>query len=301
MKWKKFLIILMSAVMIFTLTACGSDSEKTAATDDKSVIKIGMLKYLNAGELEFNSFMEKIAETFSLKMPRHEVIFFDNLNSMQMAFEAGQIDEISTYQCVAEYIDARNANFGILKDHTMEFVDAFCLAMREKDQDLYKQVDDTVKSMCDDGTLERLTKQYITDLKVGEEPDAVEIQHFDGAETIKVAITGDLPPLDLVLADGKAAGFNTAVLSEIGKRLNKNIEFVQIESAARAAALESGRVDISFWAIVPISEIIPADADKPEGIILSTPYYRGKIVHLGWGADVQHDASLNKVVDGLNQ
>ena len=155
--------------------------------------------------------------------------------------------------------------------------------------------------MRDDGTLEKLTKQYITDLKVGEEPDAVEIQRFDGADTIKVAITGDLPPLDLVLADGKAAGFNTAVLSEIGKRLQKNIELVQIESAARAAALESGRVDISFWAIVPISEIIPADADKPAGIILSTPYYRGKIIHLGWGADVQHDASLNKVVDGLKQ
>ena len=299
MKWKKFLTILMSAVMIFTLTACGNDSEKSAAPDDKSKIKIGMLKYLNAGELEFNDFMKKIAETFSLKMPQHEVVFFDNLNSMQMAFDSGQIDEISTYTCVADYLAARNANVGVLKEHTLEFIDAFCLAMRESDQDLYKQVDDTVKAMRDDGTLDALTKKYITDLQPTDEPEAVDIQHFDGADTIKVAITGDLPPLDLVLADGKAAGFNTAVLSEIGKRLQKNIELVQIESAARAAALESGRVDISFWAIVPISEIIPADADKPAGVILSTPYYRGKIVHVGWGQNIQHDASLGQVADGL--
>lgn len=299
MKWKKFLTILMSALMIFTLTACGNDTEKPAATDDKSKIKIGMLKYLNAGELEFNAFMEKIAETFSLKMPKHEVVFFDNLNSMQMALDSGQIDEISTYECVANYISSRKANFSVLKEHTLEFIDAFCLAMRESDQDLYKQVDNIVKAMRDDGTLDALTKKYINELVLGTEPEAVEIQHFDGADTIKVAVTGDLPPLDLILADGKAAGFNTAVLSEIGKRLQKNIELVQIDSAARAAALESGRVDIVFWAIVPISEIIPADADKPAGVVLSTPYYRGKIVHVGWGANVQHDASLSQVADGV--
>ena len=145
MKLRKFLAILMSAVMILTLTACGGNEEKNSAADDKSKVKIGMLKYLNVGELEFNGFMEKIAETFSLKMPRHEVVFFDNLNSMQMAFEAGQVDEISTYSCVADYLAARNSKVSVLKDHSLEFIDAFCLAMREKDQDLYKQVDDTVK------------------------------------------------------------------------------------------------------------------------------------------------------------
>lgn len=296
---KKFLVVLLSAVMIFTLTACGGGTEeKDSAEVDKSKIKIGMLKYLNAGELEFSDFMKKIAETFSLKTPTHEAVFFDNLNSMQMAFDSGQIDEISTYQCVADYLAARNSKVAVLTDHTLEFIDAFCLAMRESDEDLFEQVDSAVKAMRDDGTLDELTKVYITNLNAGDEPLPVEIEHFEGAGTIKVAITGDLPPIDLILADGTPAGFNTAVLSEIGRRLNKNIELVQIESSARAAALESGRVDISFWAIVPVSEIIPSNADKPDGVVLSTPYYRGKIVHLGWGTAVTHDANLNDVAEG---
>ena len=296
MRFKKFLAILMSAAIIFAFTACGDEKSDV----EKYSVKIGMLKYMNTSEQQFDNFMKKIAETFSLKMTPHEVVFFDNLNSMQMAYNAGQIDEISTYASVAYYLAARNPNISVLKDHTMEFVDAFCLAMRESDADLYKQVDNAVKSMRDDGTLENLEKKYIKDLKANDEPEAVEIQKFEGAETIKVAITGDLPPIDLILANGKPAGYNTAVLSEIGKRLQKNIELVQIESSARAAALESGRVDISFWAIIPVSEIIPANADKPDGIILSTPYYRGKIIHVGFdGEKIDTNSNLGDVVGNL--
>ena len=296
MKFKKFLAVLLSAAMIFAFTACGSEKSDV----EKYSVKIGMLKYMNVGEQQFSELMKKIADTFSLKITPHEVVFFDNLNAMQMAYNAGQIDEISTYTCVAYYLAARNPNITILKDHTMEFVDAFCLAMNERDKDLFAQVDKVVKDMRDDGTLENLEKKYIKDLKAGAEPEAVEFEQFDGAETIKVAITGDLPPIDLILADGRAAGYNTAVLSEIGKRLHKNIELVQIESAARAAALESGRVDISFWAIVPVSEIIPSNADKPDGIVLSTPYYRGQIVHVGFdGEKIDTSAGLGNVVGDL--
>lgn len=298
----KKIITLLTACMLTAIIFTGCGDDKKVEAPDKNVVKIGMLKYMNVGEVEFNGFMEKIADTFSLKMAKHEVIFFDNLNSMQMAFDSGKIDEISTYRCVADYLEARKANVMVLQDHSLEFIDAFCLAMREKDDALYKQVDNAVKEMKNDGTLDSFVKEYITDLKSGTEPPAVTIEKFEGADTIKVAVTGDLPPLDLILADGTPAGFNTAVLSEIGKRLHKNIELVQIESGARSAALESGRVDISFWAIVPVSEIIPANADKPDGIILSTPYYRGKIVHIGWGNEsANSNAGLGEVSGSLSK
>ena len=104
--------------------------------------------------------------------------------------------------------------------------------------------------------------------------------HIDGADTIKVAVTGDLPPLDLVLANGKPAGFNTALLAEMGKRLNKNIEIFDIEGDARASALTSGRADVIFWAIVPVDDSRPKDIDTPEGAVLTEPYFTDKITHL---------------------
>jgi polar amino acid transport system substrate-binding protein len=102
-----------------------------------------------------------------------------------------------------------------------------------------------------------------------------------GAEKLKIGVTGDLPPLDLTLADGKPAGFSTAVLAEISKRLGKNIELVPIDSAARASALSSNRVDVVFWVAVPKdSEIIPADVDTPKDVELTKPYYEDLIVHV---------------------
>ena len=98
-------------------------------------------------------------------------------------------------------------------------------------------------------------------------------------------MTGDLPPLDYVNANGKPEGFNTAVLAEIANRMLRNIEFVQVTGGARAAALTSKQVDVVFWAIVPVSEIIPQDTDKPEGVALTNPYFKDKIVHMIFKAE----------------
>ena len=211
----------------------------------------------------------------------HYHIYYNGLNEMQMALEAGQIDEISTYRSVARYMIAKDPRFELLKDHSLEFIDSFCFALREDETELKDSLNNVITEMQNDGTLDRLTKEYITDISTDNDPPAVELPHFDSAPTIKVAVTGDLPVLDLIRADGTPAGFSTAVLAELGKRLQKNIEVVQIESGARAAALTSGQVDVIFWAIVPVSEIIPANVDKPDGVELTSPYYRDKIVHIG--------------------
>lgn len=279
MKIKK--IIALAAACIFTaaiFTGCGDDKKVEAPAT--SEYKIGMLRHMNASEKDFNNFVKEIAGTFNLKMTSHEPIFFDSLTAMQMALDSDQIQTFSTYKCVANYLVARNPQFEITDKDSLEFIDAFCLAIRESDKELIGVVDKAVREMRDDGTLDRLTQKYITDIKADEEIPAVEIVNIPGASTIKVAVTGDLPPLDYIDAEGKAAGFNTAVLAEISRRIGKNIELVQVESGARAAALSSGRVDISFWAIVPVGEIIPANADKPDGVELTAPYYRGRIVHV---------------------
>ncbi len=98
--------------------------------------------------------------------------------------------------------------------------------------------------MKEDGTLDALIGKYITD--AASDPEPAEFTKTDG-ETIRVAITGELPPMDYVAPDGTPAGFNTALLAELGRRLNRNIELLQVDSSGRAAALASGTVDLVFW------------------------------------------------------
>ena len=279
---KKFFALLMIAALVL-VTGCGSggDTKKT----DAAKVKIGMITRLNASEEQFNEFIKQIEETLNVDIVSHQVVFFDNLTSMEMALQSKQIGEMSTYRSVARYIIAKDPHFELLKDHSLEFIDSFCFALRSEDEELKHSLNTVINDMISDGTLDRLTKEYITDIAPGVDPPAVELPHFDGSPTIKVAVTGDLPPLDYVSADGKPAGFNTAVLAEVSNRLNMNIETVNITAGGRAAALTSKQVDVVFWAIVPVSEIIPEDSDRPEGVALTEPYFKDKTAHLIYKPD----------------
>ena len=120
--------------------------------------------------------------------------------------------------------------------------------------------------MKEDGTLQKLIDEYIVKASEGGEPAAVAFEKFEG-DPIKVAVTGALPPMDYVAPDGSFAGFNTAVLAEIGKRLQKNVQLVQVDSIGRALALSEGIVDVVFWTRAmsdSLAERRPADDNSGE-------------------------------------
>ena len=249
-----FAMILMAII----LSGCGS-------SNDKQEIKIGTLTQLNT-----------TPEQATKLTGGGQLNFFDNFNSMQMALSSGNINVIQTYGNVAKYMVGKNSELKISESQSVHLVDDFCCAMREDDADLRKSFDTAIDAMKTDGTLNTLIDEYINHpLEI---PPSVEISKIDGANTIKVGITGDLPPLDLILADGTPAGFNTAVLAEISKRIGKNIELVQIDSGARAAALTSGQVDVIFWVLVPADNSErPKDFDTPAGVAVTEAYYQDKV------------------------
>ena len=281
MNFKKVAGVLLSCVLAgVALTGCGEDTDQKSAGDSQ-VIRVGMIKQLNISEQKLDELLQKIQEETPIKLSSHKTTFYDNLNSMLMGAESKSVDEISVYDSVGKYIIGKNDKFEVAHpDALMELKDSFCFAVLKDNKDLKSQLDETLKEIRTDGTLDKLTKEYITDLKQGEEPPAVQFEKFDGADTIKVAVTGDLPPLDLVLSNGQPAGFNTALLAEVGKRLHKNIETIQIDSVARASALTSNNADVVFWAIIPVGNERPSNMDVPAELDLSTPYFVDKIIHL---------------------
>ena len=275
----KFLALICATVLF--LSGCGgNETSKPANGKEKSTI--GVITHLNVSEVEYNEIMKKLEKSYRPSKANFtvEYKYFDRMNDMQMALDAKQIDFIGTYQCVAKYMTDRNNDLEIVP--TSKFLeDSFCFAVREDDAQLQRQLNQTIKDMTADGTLARLAKQYITDIRGGAEPPAVPIEEIPGVQTLKVAVTGDLPPFDLVLPDGTPAGYSTAVMAEVSRRIHKNIQFVTIDSASRASVLESKKADIIFWVSVPKdSTLVPEDVDKPAGLILTDPYYVDTIAHV---------------------
>ncbi len=261
-----------------------------------------------------------------------KIIFYDRLTDMLMALQAGDVDKIEVYQSVAKYLVANvpNLEMGFEFDFSKEksvFVqrmaasrlgNGFSFLMLKDNQALADQFSEAITAMKEDGTLDTLVAEYIdgvtTDALTG-----IPLPQTEGAETIRVAVTGALPPMDYVAPDGRAAGFNTAVLAEISRRISKNIEILYLDSSvARATALVSGQIDAAFWTRTAVSRKEPGsgsgeppflkdlteeelkvfreartiadiekfmEADMPEGTVNTAVYYSDIIVPLSMKKD----------------
>ena len=270
----------MAMFLLLTfLTGCGSETPS-----QEKIEKVGMLTRSNLDEKQIDDYTKNFNSAHGVTTAQ-QTTYYNNLNSMQMGLTSGQIDSIRTYGSVANYMTGRDSNLAIKDSQTVQLVDNFSCALREEDSELKEQINSAIDSMKNDGTLNNLVEKFIKNLKPDEDPPAVSMPQIDGAEIIKVGVTGDLPPLDLILADGTPAGFNTAVLAEISQRINKNIEIVTIDSSTRAAALMSGNVDVIFWTVTPEGESpLPKNSDTPAGVALTNSYYQDVVVDVGLGA-----------------
>ena len=201
-----------------------------------------------------------------VEIDRVEAVEFDNLNSMVMSLNAGSIDGMIVYFTVGSYLCRQNENLTSWIEYS-EMEKIYRGEMNIKNRFILDQIlgtDFTFLLMEDRITLRDEFNRALADMKADGTLDAlkdsimdlnkVEITKIDNAETIRIGVTGDLPPIDYVDEAGVPAGFNTAVLAEISKRIGKNIELVSIESGARSLALSQGIVDVVFWSRISMPD-----------------------------------------------
>ena len=199
--------------------------------------------------------------------------FYDNLAAMLLAVEAGEIDGMFLTRPVAEYLIAQNPALKVsaITGLPVELGYAFGFMNDDKGKALCQKFNEALSIIKQVGRLDKLKAKYL--VRPGaKDPEVVKFPVFPDGETIRVAVTGDLPPLDYMTLDGKAAGFNTALLAEIGKHLGCSIEIMQVDSAARVPALTSGRADVVFWFSV-WTGIDTQQPDMTSDVIVSEPYY----------------------------
>lgn len=253
---------------------------------DDDILAVGFLTRLKTTEAEFynivkNSWATKGWAILGGDHTLDAARFYDSLSLMQMAVNRREIEEMVLPDFVAEYLlrvtdeyevccvsraGAMSLSFGFMDDN----------------RELLNRWNDALNSMRNDWTLSAIEQKYVRETGntvdyshiyggTQKKDEPVKFERFRGAPTIRVAVTGDLPPVDYVDAGGFPAGYNAAVLAEIGRRLKVNIQTVNVSSAARTSALVSGRVDAVFW--YEVDHSLQAQLDAPDGVLLSVPYF----------------------------
>ena len=251
----------------------------------KPLIKEGVLAYSNMSAEGYSSFVDEALSVNTWNYyfindpaysdylaPGSETIeFFDSLTEMLMALDAGKIHYMEMPLPVGEYfLKLDNNSEKYISYAHASGVDYYLSMGFSKGSKWFEPFNSAIKAMNEDDTLLLLKAKYVTD-SANKNFAPITFEKFPDAETVKIAVTGDMPPIDYVAADGSAAGFNTALLVEIAKRLKVNIELVSITAGARAAALASGRADGVFWFWFDKTTKTPRDV--PAEVVLTEPYY----------------------------
>ena len=189
---------------------------------------------------------------------------------MMMAFEAGKIDVMEFPEHVGRYFFMQEGNAEKYVPYAYAGgVNCYLSMGFSEGSKWFETFNSAIKAMNEDDTFLLIKAKYISKANADLKP--VTFEKFPDAETVKIAVTGDMPPIDYVAADGTPAGFNTAMLAEIGRRLKVNVELVSINAGARAAALASGRADGVLWFRYDKQKKTPRDV--PAGVSLTEPYY----------------------------
>ena len=267
-------------MFVLLAAGCGGGNEEKkdapAQPKQESSDKVGALMPIGLDEEGYKRWTEGVAEIEGRPagyVAPQTVVFFDNLNSMVAALKSEQINRFATAKVVGNYIVARNDDLKLIDDN-FKPIFGYSMAMLEKSADQIAEINTAITAMKEDGTLANLIKANISDL-AGADPAPVALPVIEGAPTLKVAVTGDMPAMDCILADGTPAGFNVALLTELGKRINKNFELVSIEASARGSALSSGQVDVLFWVVGTYDQdgkALPYPLDNMKGVAISLPY-----------------------------
>jgi len=271
---KKIFAIALALLMALSLAACAKQTENA----DDGLHDVGMLTMgkISAEEMT-DYFVErdtKISETFSdgTRVDSWRAVFYDDLQTGLLALQKGDIDEMDMMKATADYIIAQNgAKYKKSKDHAF-YERVLSMALQEGNQELLDKINAAIAALEEEGKLKELEERYINTA----EPDAMAIPEIEGAETIKVLVTGDQPPYDFVTADGQAAGYNIALLSAISQKIGMNIELVCASYGARFAALASGKVDVVFCTLGWTTEdgTVTFYSDLPEGCTHTVAYAR---------------------------
>ena len=228
---KKFLTVFILAAI------CG---QSLAANDETHM---GFLSYLGTTEdkfqNDFDEFRSSITDEYlkkngsvrpfitALVNRRRVVHFYNSLMTMLMGLRSGKVDEVILPEFTGRYVLKMNSQYE-LKFTSLMLVSRLSFGFPKDRPELKAEIDEAITAMTEDGTLKRLEETYITAVNAGRSPKSVKPEVFKDAQTITVAVTGDIPPIDMFAGDGKPAGYSTAVLSEIGRRIGKNIKFLPV-------------------------------------------------------------------------
>jgi ABC-type amino acid transport substrate-binding protein len=268
MKRKWGLVGILIVVIAVLFIGCSGKNGKIEKLADLQGKLIGVI---NLGLPASSQWFDRLIVA-SMEVKPKEIVTFNRLQDAVAGVTAGKIDAAYTASVVADYYTKRNDSIKAIPGKQNHQVNAVMI-LRSEDVKLRDEINNALVMLAEKGTLKKLQDEWIINLPSNNEPKAAEIPKIAGAKTVRIGVCGDVVPMDYVAADGRPAGYNVALVTEIGKASNINFEFVAMETPAKFAALQSKKIDVIFIHLDVQSNNLAAITLFDNNQILTRPYF----------------------------
>ncbi|MDO4731228.1 MAG: transporter substrate-binding domain-containing protein [Clostridia bacterium] len=271
---KKIVAMFMVCCLTFLLCACSADNTKKEVPKTK----IGLLKTI-CGKEEFIK-SHFVADHTSGTID-YDFVEYQTLSALVSAVTIRDIKGFSINESTAQYLLGKYSELSYNTAGTGTRTEDFSMVTLTENKEVYDLLNENIKQLKADGTMQALIDNSLT-AYIQKDPEPTQAQpHYEGAKTIKIGLTGDLPPMDFVTPDGDFAGFNVELLSEIARREQVNIEYVKVNSGDRKKYLQRGSVDAVFWSrTVNCLEHNVSWSEIIDGMSLTESYFSDDTVYM---------------------
>jgi len=269
---KKSLVVAMVCLLVSAFTVTAFAGAATLPAGERQAKTVGMLRMEQTKA-------DTISRDAAQQIRRNrKIVFYDSLQPLVQDLYQGRLDRVALPEFTVDYLRGRDAQEKLLLSvqHGSSYFSAFSLATYNNTL-LRDKLNQALASMDKDGTTAKLVKIYVTGLPGDVDPVRVALPRLSSKPTVKVAVTGALPPLDYLTPEGQPAGFNVLFLSEVGKRAGLNIQLVNANVRTAFEKLKAHEVDVLFaysvTTVVDNNAVISTyDAGQDPAVNLTQPY-----------------------------
>jgi polar amino acid transport system substrate-binding protein len=223
------------------------------------------------------------ADQFVLKkFPDAKLKYFNTVLDCAISVKTDKADAAVYDQPILKNIAAKNDGLVVLRE--LLFDDQYGFAVQLTNNELKTAIDEVLTELKSDGTYNDMMKRWFPDHG---NPSPMPVIDFPGTNgTLVFGTAAVTEPMSFVDASHSVVGFDIEFATYIAKKLDKQLQVVDMEFGAMLPALIAGKVDM-IGAGLSITE------ERAKNVLFSESYYPSGIAAL-----VRGEAQAEVVGDG---